>query len=263
MLALLLIIQISISSCEHDILSQAEDMISAYDFNTALELLESLDTTEAEPVRLFQLRGFTYLVEGDFDEGFDDILKAETLIQAPPYPRYETAQVLFNAAIVIIREKNRTGEAMRILDSVFVRDPSLEEPLKMLVWKRALEYLDVPGDAGYNLIQYYKKKDPNVVGRLSGYNRILSNRYREMEIVDRKLQSIYQASGEFKRTKKRFPYSLRELSESRLGVHIDTAQAGWVFRMEVVDDSLLVTGEALGNKKSGILAGTVFKAADE
>jgi len=238
-------------------------MISAYDFNTALELLQSIDTTEVDPVKLFQLRGFTNLVEGNLDRGFEEILKADNMMQAPPNPRYETAKTLLNVAKVIIREKSRSKDAMRILDSVLVRDPSLDEIAKKLVWKRAVEYLDVPGVVGYNLIEYYREKDRNVVGRLRGYNKYLSNRYRELKSVDTKLQSIYQASLEFKRFKRRYPHSLRELSESRLGVHIDTIHAGWQISMQTQKDSVHVIAEILSNNKTEIPTGTVFKVPYE
>jgi len=255
--------QVVISSCEHDLLNQAEDMISAYDFDTALELLQSIDTTEVDPVRLFQLRGFTNLVENNIDSGFAELLKADKMIQAPPNPRYETAKTLFRAAEVIIREKDRSKDAMQILDSVLVHDPSLDEQVKRLIWKRAIEYLDVPGTVGYNLIEYHREKDKNVVGRLRGYNKYLSNRYRDMKSVDTRLQRIYQASLEFKKMKKRYPISFRELYDSRLGVHIDTVHAGWSFRLISQNDSIQITAEVLRNNKENIPSGTIFRVPDE
>ena len=263
LLLLFIAMQVGVSSCEYDLLNQAEDMISAYDFDTALELLQSIDTTEVDPFRLFQLRGFTNLIEGNTDSGFGDLSIADSMIQAPPNPRYETAKTLIRAATIIIREKNRSNEAMRILDSVIVCDPSLSESVNKLIWKRAIEYLGVPGTVGYDLIEYHKEKDKNVVGRLRGYNKYLSNRYREMKSVDTKLQRIYQASLEFRKMKRRYPISFREISETRLGVDIDTTHGGWMFRMSTQKDSILITAEVLRNNKEDIPSGTIFRVPNE
>ncbi len=53
------------NGCQTDVLTQAEDMIQAYEFETAIELLDSLDISKKSEGRLRLLRAKAHLISGD------------------------------------------------------------------------------------------------------------------------------------------------------------------------------------------------------
>lgn len=198
-------------------------------------------------------------VEGYIDKGFDE-LNYDDLPQ--PEQRMSDAELLLRAAKLIIREKNRYSEAIRLLDSCYAFNPDMRDEIFDVAWKRALEYLSVRGDAGYHLIEYIKSIDEEIRNRLRSHNRVFYRRYEEIRNMYHVMGLIKMRVNLFRDEFGRFPGDFAELRRERFTIGV-TIPKGW--RIEVIPgdgNGFLLTAEALKDNIGAVPPGTILKITD-
>ena len=255
-LKILAIFSFLLAGCGNDALNRAEKLVSAYDYKAALEVLEQIKGDAREDDRFRRLKALSLFVEGGTEQGFD-VLGTENLVK-----RQADALVLLNAAKVIIREKNRCAEAIRLLDSCLVFNPDMRDEIIEITWSRALEYLSVRGDAGYYLIEYLNGIDEETRGKLRSHNRIFYRRYEEIRNTYHILDLIKLRVNLFKGEFYRYPTNFEELRDKRFMIGI-TIPKGW--HLEISSEGserFLLTAEALKDNIGGVPPGTVLKLTD-
>ena len=250
------------TGCNNDPLLEVEQYTSTYDFTTALELLNSLDSEEVDSLRLYHLTALSLLVEGKLKSGFALINRTESYFKDSKYAeeRYKTAQVLKNAAEVLIREQDRVDEAIMVMDSALARDPALKEEISSLVWTRGIEYISIRGRAGYDLFNFMKTVEPGTIGRLRGYNKIFQKRFEDMRDVDYEIRKLVRPMKDFKKKFKRNPKSLVELLTVFSKIPFDMNRKGWNFYLTPKEGILRIAGETNDKHPLKIPTGTILYA---
>ena len=242
--------------CINDPLDRAEDLIAAYDFRSALAVLDQITGEEHKNDRFHRLHALTLFVEGRTDEGFAEI---NAVSADDPENQRAYARALFDAAFFIIREKNRVNEAIMLLDSCDSYNPDYKQQIQNLVWSRALEYFAVPGDGGFRLISFAAKSDEGILKRLRSRNRIYYNRYDEIRSVYQVQELLKVRIKLFHNNRSRFPRDYRELVDEGFTAGVAIPK-GW--RVELFPDAgggYILTAEALKDNLGKVLVGTVLK----
>ena len=245
------------SGCNNDPLGEAEELIASYDFKTALNVLDRMGETGQNDERFHRLRALALFVEGEMESGFEEISAADSLDDAK---REEDADVFLNAATVLIREKNRNGDAIELLDSCLSYNQDLQEQVIELLWKRGLEYMNVPGECGYQLFLYASEIDVKIMKRLRAHNRIFYSRYVEIDKMYLHLEQFDARVKRFKGDRGHYPHSFRELVSSGLTSGMVVTYKTW--KVDIVsseDDGYMLTATALKKNPTGIPMGTVLK----
>jgi len=243
------------SSCTKEPLSNAENLIAAYDYRGALGVLNS---TNSDDSRFHYLRALCMFVEGKTEEGFAEISINDSIEDEI---RNADARVLLKAAKVIVREKHRYIETIRLLDSCRTYDPGLKDEIINLLWNRGLEYLGVPGVGGYYLIHFASDIDMGIVKRLRSHNRIFYHRYDEINKVHQYLKAINARVKRFQKRRGRPPNSMQELIENGFTSGLVVTRKGW--RIEITQDAekgCRLEAEALKKNPGGVLVGTVVSS---
>lgn len=233
-----------------------------YNYRQALDYLDAIDEEKVDRLSLQKLHARAQLVGGDIDTGMKEIRSIESSIYQNGGTKTETARILFKAAEVLIREKDRVGTAIALFDSTIKRDPGLQDEVLKVAWNRGVEYINVTGTAGYRLFNFQLKYDEKVIGRLRGFNRAFASRYDEIRNVKRQLAKIDRIIDKFQSENKRNPESLMELTEYYPPMQLDTVRKGWTFHIDKVDDYLMAAAEALEKNPAGVIDGTTVYAPE-
>ncbi|HHE46443.1 MAG TPA: hypothetical protein ENL08_01910 [Bacteroidetes bacterium] len=242
--------------CVSDPLDHAEELIAAYDFKSALAVLDQMTGAEREDMRFVRLHAVSLFVEGNIDEGFAEL---DSIRSDDPASQLAAARALYEAAVVIIREKNRIREAITLLDSCRTWDPDLKQKVQSLVWNRALEYFSVPGDGGYQLIQFASRLDEGIVRRLRSFNRLYYNRYNEMRGVYQALNLLKNRVELFRNNNQRLPVNYRELGQGGFTAGVAVPK-GWKIELSREGkDRCILTAEARKNNLGKVLPGSILK----
>jgi hypothetical protein len=229
------------NGCQTDVLTQAEDMIQAYEFETAIELLDSLDISKKSEGRLRLLRAKAHLISGD--RGFayaelkfhDDYHSNST---------NASAKVLLESANIISREKERSQEVVDILDSIIIRDVGLKNEALNIAWSRGIEYIDLIGDDGLRYFAFAAKHDPKVLGRLRGFNPQYARRYDELSKVDQLVKKLSLDLNFFIKRTGHNPKSISEIIDKNKLITGNYSRKGWDISLESIDDTLRVVAKA-------------------
>lgn len=264
-----------LSSCEDDPLAQAEEQIAADNYSGALKILDGLNAEGLDKKRYHRLRALALFVESRFDEGFNELLLVNDGSVSQERP--EDARLLFRAAAVIIREKERYPEVIMLLDSSLIYDISIKDDIIKLVWDRSLEYLGVPGIGGYYLAEFASRFDEQTSGKLKGqdasssgiYARttrrlkrhrvIYYNRYQEMKKMHENLILLAKGVDAFMRKKDRLPQNIQELQSSDLKAGGVISSKGWRIRLiSKGNGDYRLIADALKNNPGEVLVGTTI-----
>ncbi len=245
------------SGCLNNPLGEAEELIEGYDFKGALEVLDRMGEKGRDDERFHRLRALALFVEGEMENGFNEISTSDSLEDDK---READAEILIKAATVLIREKKRIGDVIELLDSCLSYDINMKDQVDDLLWKRGLEYMNVPGDCGYQLFRYASEIDVKIMRRLRAHNRIFYSRYVEIDKMLIHLEQFDARVKRFKGDRGHYPHSFRELVSSGLTSGMVVTYKTW--KVDVVsrgDDGYMLTATALKNNPTGIPVGTVLK----
>ena len=215
--------------------------MKSYDFETAIELLDSLNTTPENGARLRLLRAKAHLISGDRAFAYTE-LKFHDDNQSKSTS--SSSLVLVESANIISREKERSQEVVNILDSIIVRDPGLKEDALNIAWSRGIEYIDLVGDAGLRYFAFAAKHDPKVLGRLLGFNPQYARRYDELSRVDLMVKKLSTDLKSFIRQSGQRPESLSDIVDKNRLVSGSYTRKGWDFSLESIRDTLRVVARA-------------------
>ena len=244
------------TGCEDDPLARADELITAYNFSAALEVLDELDEAGRGDVRFHRLRALSLLVEGRTDEGFEEI---DSGCLTASDSRSDAAQILLDAAKIVVREKARYNEAIRLLDSCLAYDPDLKDEVLELSLVRGLEYLNVPGTGGYKLIQFAAGIDEKIPKQLRRRDRRLHRRYGEMDRMHKSLEAMAGAVEKYRESRNRLPHDMQELIRSGFTDRLGIFHKGWRIDYQPdTGDGFKVTAEALKNNPVEVAAGTIL-----
>jgi len=249
---------VNLTGCNNDRFDQVKEMIAAYNFTSALDMLSNMNDSDMNEVRFHRLRALALFVEGDMEAGFLELSQVEPELENEPKSRLESGRILFEAAEVIIREKNRVNESIALLDSAITCDPGIKNEVMQLAWQRTIEYIAVPGDVGYRLLQFAVRHDPKVLGRLRGFNRSYMKRYEEMQTVEMQLYKLYDIFINYRNKHKRNPLSLQDMVQNKTISQRDTSRTGWHFRLESINDTIRVVAEALPRHPADVQMSTIM-----
>ncbi len=247
-----------IAGCSNGPVEEIEKKIDSFDFAGALDLIEGLDLTWKQNRRILSIQSKSYLVEGKTEEAYKIFSILEDSLNKKTSEKYFSAKILYEAANIIIREKNRVNEAIELLDSVMTRDPSLKKEVTRLAWNSALEYFQVSGDAGYELFRFGLKYDKNLLGRLRGYNQVFSNRYREIRATKEQLEMLFKSLQKYRSSRGKYPANWMELLKYNASIGADTTRKGWSIWF-IGTDELEVFADVLDNQPQLIPSGTTLK----
>ncbi len=239
-----------LSGCSTDPYADVESSIATYDYAKTLELLTAPELKELDASRFYRTRALARFVEGKMADGFADIDSAELLIDHPAKPRYNTAKIMYDASVVLLRDKNNVEQVIALLDSALARDPGLLEDILKDIWYRGIEYLDKPGDAGFRLFDFSFRYDGHVLGRLRGYNRTLANRYDEIKAVREVLQNWDGACRKYQNVWQKQPQNFLDLRPFIDSSRQDTSRVGWTLLMKDMDGQTHI-GARAGRKVRG------------
>jgi hypothetical protein len=253
----ILILVILLSGCTDHALDKAEQLIAAYDFKEALAVLDQIEAPPRDVERYRRLKALSLFVEGDADSGFAWL---EQRAQVQPEVRQTDARILVDAARIIVREKNRCPEAIRLLDSCYSFNPDLKNEIVELAWERALEYLSLRGgNAGYQLIEFLTGIDESIGNRLRSHNRIFYRRYEEIRNLHQVLAALRTRVDMFIETYGRPPSNYAEFNRERFTLGIPLPK-GWRFEIEPgAGSDCLLYGEALKDNPGGVPAGSIIE----
>jgi len=245
------------SGCLNNPLGEAEELIEGYDFKGALEVLDRMGEKGRDDERFHRLRALTLFVEGKMENGFEEIDTGDNL---EGETREADAEILLKAATVLIREKKRIGDVIELLDSCFSCNLNMKERIVELLWKRGLEYMNVPGECGYQLFRYASEIDEKMMRRLRAHNRIFYSRYDEIDKMFIHLKLFDARVKRFKGDRGYYPHNFQELVSSGLTSGMVVTYKTW--KVDIVsrgDDDYMLTATALKNNPTGIPMGTVLK----
>jgi len=136
--------------------------------------LAYLDTVTNRSEEMDQLRLKALLVEGRTADAWQKMSGSDSVSD-------ETAETIVEAVVVIMREKSRVEDALPLLESALGYDPSLKPRILDITWQRGVEYMSVPGTAGYRLIRFTTKNDSTAFKRLMSANPQLAARWEEID----------------------------------------------------------------------------------
>lgn len=252
--ALTLVACLFTSGCDSDPIGHAQDYIASNDYKGALEALNQVESPAGNEAHIQQLKALALFVSGQSSAGWESLDIAYNLDKN----RNETAKTLFQASEVIVREKNRIKEAIILMDSCLAYDENLKKEVIKLAWKRAVEYLEVPGPGGYYLIRFAQALDSEIRIRLRRHNRQLAVRYDEMDEVSMVLKDGVIEIEAFRQLHGRLPHDALELS-SEIG--LVAIREGWNFILKTdTEGGFQLVAEAKRRNPHDILAGTVLTA---
>jgi len=234
-----------LTSCGKDAFAPVEAQTAGGNYRKTLEML-SEDSTflQRNTARFYQTRALARFADCNPSGGFADIDSLEAAAGDAGKLRLKTAEIMVEAAEVIIREPDRAAEALRLIDSALARDPALGERIQKLLWNRGLEYLDLPGDAGFRCFAYSVSRDPQALNRLAGYNRIFANRYAEIQAVRAQLSPWQTAAEQYQQLWKTAPQDFADLRPFTPPEACDSLRAGWRFFLDTRNDSVRVGARA-------------------
>ncbi len=228
--------------------------MATYDFTGAMKILETTktDTSNAEATNL---RAVILFVEERPVEAFRELARARRI--AGDGLRL-SARAYLQAGNAIVREKDRCAEVTVLLDSAVTLDPGLRESAIDLAFQRGMEYLGMSGDAGYRLIKYADKLDPEAHVRLRGKDVALSSRYAEMSATDQGLPAVQQAAGGFLAQTGRLPATIEEL-RTLIQVSPMVARSAWIYSFAMNAPRVTVEARIRPGNPFGIPNNTMLK----
>jgi hypothetical protein len=234
--------------CNNSHLHQAEQHIAQGNF---LKALEQLNTQPTDDVHSRHLKALALFVVGKPNHAW------RIIDQLDPSDRSETAEILFQAATVIAREKVRYREVIQLVDSCLVFDPKLKDDALNIVWSRGIEYLDVKGDAGYWMLSFFAKHDIQMLKRLRGRVPRETKRFKDMDLAYQQLRRIDNAVVSFRNTHKRLPRTLSELLVDKRNHKSLLYLQGWYFDIRPdATKGYQVVAIAQLRHPAGVVAGT-------
>ncbi len=255
LLSALVLLIAGFSGCERDPLLRVENLIADYDYAEAIELLHGLPDVPLDTLRCIHLKALVFLIERQPKRGYRQL---ELLPGHEDERRQTSAAILYEAAKIVIREKNRIDEAIALLDSAKSFDPGLSNNIINLLWSRAIEYLHNRGDAGYRLMRHAIESDPMILGRLRGYNRKLTDRYQEMDRIQKRLDKWSEVLNNQTIVQKHNLNNLAEFISRIPSLPTDTTESGWRFDLRKDEDGFQFIAEADHKNPMGIPWKTVL-----
>lgn len=253
---IIFLLLLCVASCMKSPLDDVQQMVNLFNFESALIELRELDPDIRGSDEGVRLETYALLAEGRLDEGF---WKIHSALKTSPDNQEEFAQIILDAAGVVIRESSRSFIAVALLDSCIKFDPNRKTEVLKLAWDRSLEYLKVKGDAGFRLLEFANKHDPQTISRLKSSKRVLARRYDEMVLVRIHLQSLDEQAAEFRQKFGRYPSSLKEMAQKSLDGQLASSRQGWDVKMIILPDGAIgFQAEALRNNQGKVPAGTIM-----
>jgi hypothetical protein len=153
-------------------------------------------------------------------------------IEDDPDQREANSRAIYEAVEAIIRQTERSREATMLLDTCISIDPSRMDDCAKLAWNRAVEYLEQATDAGYYLVDFLKRHDPQMLGRLrAGYGK-LAKRYDEIVSVKEMLDLLQNNLEQHIRIAGSPPPDIEALQPTPAGMKPGVLRKGWQFRIE-------------------------------
>lgn len=230
--------------CQTDILDLADSMIETYDFESAIELLDSLEITPENIGRVRLLRAKAHLISGDQMYAFSELTRHD---ESGSNNLHQSARVLLESARIVSREKNRTIEAISLLDSALAKNVNLKDDALSISWARGIEYIDLVGAAGLHYFTFSIKHDPKILGRLRGFNVQYARRYEELSKVDKMLKRLSTDLKAFIQRTNHKPKHLSQIIGRNNLIVSYYSRSGWDIQLETIDDTLRVV--AIANTK--------------
>ena len=242
-----------LTSCATTPLENAQQLVYSHEYASALELLGSvdLDTTD---IHSLSLRATALFVANRLDEGFQDIARMRAKGRDG---EIHAASILMQSARVAAREKLRTTDVLKMLDSAMVLDPSVKNDVIGLVWQRGIEFLNYSGDDGYRMIEYGSKLDTGFLGRLRAHDIIMARRFEEFETMYRVLPTYSEYGRRYFTEIGGFPPNLATLQAAYPEVPLHERE-GWAISFDGREGKIVALATAKLGNRAGVRRGTVL-----
>lgn len=241
------------AGCNSGFNQDPEELIAACDFQAALPPIEERCRDDPKDSHWQRLKGMALLAEGREAEGWTTL----QLDADDADGRRRAGETVLLAARYIIREQNRSEEAIRLLDSAIAWNDDLKQDALKLAWDRAIEYLGGGGDAGFWLMRFVIRQDPAAMGRMRAGYQQLTKRYDEWQAVERELTLLVNQVERYYETCGRYPVDLTELTPNSPVVP-QPFRSGWTFKLDKLPGKPAIVAEALPRNPADIPIGSLM-----
>ncbi len=250
--SLLWLVAMMFTACRTTPLENVQQLVNSHEYAGALELLNSqeIDSTDIESLSLLAI---SYFAETNMTEGFKQI---DRIAGSGDDGRIQAATVLLRSGRIAAREKIRASDAVALLDSAVLYDPSTTTDVVGLAWQRGLEFLNSSGDAGRLFINCAIGHDSNTAGRLRAHDIILSRRYEELESVVASLPEMGALGNRYFTEFGKFP-TILEIQSAYPEVGVRNRE-GWEITIDGREGKIVAIATASLGNKAGVKRGTVL-----